>query len=281
MKVFLQEFVRILKKHKLFTAGLIIILISIFLALFGTLIIPFNPMASIPGDSVLLPPSSTHFFGTDRSGMDVFSRVIAAYKIDLTIGMIATLIAWIIGTPMGVITGFFKGPWVDVILRIADIIQSFPAMVLGMAMVAISGQNITNVIWVMAVIYSPIYLRLVRSQTVGLRDSQFVLAARASGNTEFRIAMRHLLPNTMSIAIVQASVNIGATILLTSGLSFIGAGVRVPIPEWGSMISIGAPNIMTGEWWPAVFPGIFLTITVLGFAMFGTELRYIIDPTRR
>lgn len=281
MKEFLREALRILRKHRLFTAGLIIITISTLLALFGNALIPYNPMATLPGDSVLLPPSRDHFFGTDRSGMDVFSRVIAAYRIDLTIGLVATMIAWVIGTPLGVITGFFKGQWVNLILRIADIIQSFPAMVLGMAMVAISGQKISNVIWVMAIIYAPIYLRLVRSQTVGLRDSQFVLAARSSGNTEFRIAMKHLLPNTMSIAIVQASVNIGATILLTSGLSFIGAGVRIPTPEWGSMISIGAPNIMTGEWWPAVFPGIFLTVTVLGFAMFGTELRYIIDPTRR
>lgn len=281
MKSKLREFVRLLKRHKLFALGLFIIITALFFALFGEYIIPYDPVSSLPGNTVLLPPSRAHLFGTDRSGMDIFSRVIAACRIDVSIGLAATAIAWGIGTPLGVITGFFKGKWVNFILRTADIVQSFPALVLGMALVAVTGQNITNIIYVMAIIYSPIYLRLVRSQTVGIRDSQYVLAARCAGNTELGIAFKHIFPNAMSIAIVQASVNIGSTILLTSGLSFVGAGVRVPTPEWGSMISIGAPNIMTGEWWPAVFPGIFLSITVLGFAMVGNELRYLLDPTRR
>lgn len=275
-----QVWAYVLRRHPLFIAGLVITTLTLGLVLFGPSLAPYDPMTSIPG-SALLPPSSKHLFGTDRSGMDVFSRVVAAARIDVSIGVIATAIAWLIGTPLGVLTGFYRGPWTHLILRIADVIQAFPAMVLGMAMVAATGQEISNVIWVMAFLYAPIYMRLVRSQAVGIRDSQYVLAARCAGNSELRIAFRHLAPNCIAIAIIQASVNIGSTILLTAGLSFIGAGVRVPIPEWGSMISIGAPSIMTGDWWPAIFPGIFLSLTVLGFAMIGNELRYIVDPTRR
>lgn len=264
----------------MFATGLIIVTITFGLVLFGPSLVPYDPMTSLPGKA-LAPPSRQHWFGTDRSGMDVFSRVIAAARIDVTIGVIATAIAWSIGTPLGVLTGYFKGIGTEVILRVADVVQAFPVMVLGIAMVAITGQEISNVIWVMAFLYAPIYLRLVRSQAVGIRVAQYVLAAKCAGNSDLRIAFRHIFPNSVAIAIVQASVNVGSTILLTAGLSFIGAGVRVPIPEWGSMISIGAPSIMTGEWWPAVFPGVFLSITVLGFAMIGNELRYIIDPTRR
>jgi len=275
-----QLWLYVLRRHPLFIVGVVIVTLAILMAIVGPSLVPYDPMTALPG-AALQPPSPEHWFGTDRSGMDVFSRVVAAARIDVSIGIAATVLAWLIGTPLGVLTGYYQGVMTDVALRAADVIQAFPVMVLGMAMVAVTGQQITNVIWVMAFLYAPIYLRLVRSQAIGERDTQYVLAARCSGNSEPRIAFRHVAPNCIAIAIIQASVNVGSTILLTAGLSFIGAGVRVPIPEWGSMISIGAPNIMTGEWWPAVFPGVFLSITVLGFAMIGNELRYMIDPTRR
>jgi peptide/nickel transport system permease protein len=276
----LQLWLYVLRRHPLFIVGVVIVTLAILMAIIGPSVVPYDPMTALPG-AALQPPSREHPFGTDRSGMDVFSRVVAAARIDVSIGIAATVLAWLIGTPLGVLTGYYQGLATDVALRAADVIQAFPVMVLGMAMVAVTGQQISNVIWVMAFLYAPIYMRLVRSQAIGERDTQYVLAARCSGNSELRIAFRHIAPNCIAIAIIQASVNVGSTILLTAGLSFIGAGVRVPIPEWGSMISIGAPNIMTGEWWPAVFPGIFLSITVLGFAMIGNELRYMIDPTRR
>lgn len=280
MKGRIHSWLYVVRRHPLFLVGLVIVTVALLLAILGPYVVPYDPMTSLPG-AALLPPNSEHWFGTDRSGMDVFSRVIAAARIDVTIGIAATILAWVIGTPLGVLTGYFRGAGTEAVLRVADVVQAFPVMVLGMAMVAVTGQEISNVIWVMAFLYAPIYLRLVRSQAVGIRVAQYVLAAKCAGNTELRIAFRHIFPNCVAIAIIQASVNVGSTILLTAGLSFIGAGVRVPIPEWGSMISIGAPNIMTGEWWPAVFPGIFLSFTVLGFAMVGNELRYIIDPTRR
>jgi peptide/nickel transport system permease protein len=128
---------------------------------------------------------------------------------------------------------------------------------------------------------APIYLRLMRTQALSLRERRFVDAARVSGSSEARIVIRHILPNSTSPAIIQSSVNVGWSVLLTAGLSFVGAGVRVPTPEWGSMIAVGSQNMITGQWWPALFPGIAIGITVLGFALIGDSLELMLDPLRR
>ena len=132
-----------------------------------------------------------------------------------------------------------------------------------------------------AFVNAPIYLRLLRTQALSLRERRFVEAARVAGNSELRIVFRHILPNAMAPAIVQLSVNMGWAVLLTAGLSFVGAGVHVPTPEWGSMIAIGAQNMITGQWWPALFPGVAIALTVLGFALVGDSLELMLDPVRR
>jgi peptide/nickel transport system permease protein len=212
--------------------------------------------------------------------MDVFSRVISAPRTDLSIALIATSLAVLIGSPLGVISGYSRGALGEVIARGLDIVQTFPPFILAMAAVAMAGQDIRNVIVVLAATNAPMFARLLRTRVYALQEARFIEAATAVGNSEPRIIFYHLLPNAWQIVFIQFSVNVGWAILLTAGLSFIGAGVRVPTPEWGSMIAIGAPNIVTGEWWVALFPGLALGITVLGFAILGNAFEVLLDPTR-
>jgi len=260
--------------------GLGLVAIALFLAALGPIIAPYNPVDASPGDQ-LQPPSLSHPMGTDSNGMDVFSRVIASPRTDLTIAIFGTLGAIAFGVPLGLIAGYYRGVPSEILMRVSDVVQSFPVFLLGMALVVVTGQDIKNVIYVVAVINCPIYIRLVRSQVLFLRERTFIEAARALGGRDRWLIREHLLPNAIGPVVANASVTIGWAILLTAGLSFIGAGVRVPTPEWGSMIAVGAKSIYTGEWWASVFPGIALAVTVLSFAMVGEALIHLTDPTRR
>jgi len=279
-KTEVEFYLNYIKKHPMLVFGFVMTLLNVIFMFFGYQLAPYNPIEANPAD-VLQPPSAQHWFGTDSSGMDIFSRVIAAPKVDLWIAFAATTLAVVIGSPLGVISGYNRGILSEVIARVLDIIQVFPPFILAMAFVAISGQNINNVITVIAATNAPMFARLLRSKVYTLREARFVEAAKCIGNSELSIIFKHLLPNSWQVVFIQFSVNIGWAILLTSGLSFVGAGVRVPTPEWGSMIAIGAPNIITGGWWVAFFPGLALGLTVLGFAILGEASEYLLDPTKR
>jgi peptide/nickel transport system permease protein len=259
--------------------GVAIVTGAITLAVVGPAIAPFDPEAAIPGNQ-LQPPSARHFMGTDSNGMDVFSRVIASPRTDLTIAILGTLGAIAMGIPLGLFAGYYRGFLSELLMRVSDIVQSFPVFLLGMALVVVTGQEIKNVIYVVAAINCPIYVRLVRSQVLFLRERPFIEAARALGGRDRWLIGEHILPNAIGPVVANASITIGWAILLTAGLSFIGAGVRVPTPEWGSMIAVGAKNVYTGEWWPSVFPGAALAVTVLGFALLGEALVRLTDRTR-
>lgn len=275
-----------LKTNWSFLGGLIIIGGMTLLAIFAPWIAPYNPEFAIPAD-FLQSPSAKHWFGTDSYGMDIFSRVIWAPRLDLFIAVGATFTSLAIGIPLGVWAGYYgedktiQGWGSEFLLRGMDIIQAFPPFVLAMALAAVLGNNATNVIIVIAFINVPIFLRLTRSAVLSIKEKPYVEAAKAVGNPDRRILMRHILPNSLAPALINASVVMGFSILLTAGLSFIGAGIRVPKAEWGSMISIGASDMITGEWWTSVFPGLFLGVTVFGFALLGDGLRIYLDPTRR
>lgn len=260
--------------------GAAIVGVALLLAAIGPLIAPFDPRTALPGQQ-LKPPSLIHLLGTDDNGMDVFSRVIASPRTDLTIAVLGTLGAIAAGVLLGLIAGYYRGFISELVMRLSDIVQSFPVFILGMALVVMTGHDIRNVIYVVAVVNCPIYVRLIRGEVLFLRERPFIEAARAVGGRDRWIIRRHILPNATGPVIANASVTIGWAILLTAGLSFIGAGVRAPIPEWGSMISVGAKNVYTGEWWPSVFPGIALAITVFGFAVLGEALIALTDRTRR
>jgi peptide/nickel transport system permease protein len=266
--------------------GLVIVLITLFLAVFGSAIAPYNPEYALPGIS-LTAPSVDHWMGTDVSGMDILSRVISAPRIDLTIALVSSTIAFVVGVFLGVVSGYFSGLpgpgryFSEGIMRGADILQAFPIFIFALALVGFRGPGTENVIAALAFLNIPYFLRVTRGSVLQVRERPFVEAARCAGNSEIRIAFRHVMPNALTPALANISPGIGFAILLTAALSFVGAGVPKPTPEWGSMISIGAPNMMTGQWWTAFFPGVALGLTVLGFALLGDGLRDLMDPVKR
>lgn len=267
------------RRRLLSAFGLFLVLIFFFLMFFGRAVAPYDPEMASP--DFLQPPSAKHWLGTDRTGLDIFSRLISAPQIDLTIGIIATAFAVTIGTPLGVISGYLHG-WVGgTIARVFDMLQTLPPFIVAMCLVAFAGQSATNVIIVLALLNAPLFVRLVRSKVYSVQQRKFIESAKCLGNSKWRIIFRHLLPNSLEPVLVQFPVNVGWAILMTAGLSFIGAGVRAPTPEWGSMIAIGAPLLITGQWWVAIFPGIAVGLCVLGLALLANALEILLDPTRR
>jgi peptide/nickel transport system permease protein len=194
----------------------------------------------------------------------------------VVVGLAATTLSFLFGTLLGLFAGFFGTRRAETIIRVSDVFQSFPIFILAMVLVVFTGRNVIDVVVTLACLYTPIYLRLTCSQVVTQVGRTYVEAARAVGNREIVIALRHVLPNSLTPALIQASVTIGWAILFTAGLTFLGAGVRPPTPEWGGMIAANANLLVIGEWWPSVFPGIAISITVFGYAIIGNvlEARY-------
>jgi len=249
-------------------------------AIFGPALVPYDPLAS-DTSVALQPPSSAHWFGTDALGRDVFSRVIVATRLDLTISVAAVAISFVIGSILGAIAGYWGG-WIDAVLnRVLDTIMAFPLFVLAMGFVAALGNTVENIIYATALINIPFYARLVRAEVNIRRDAGFVQAAKLAGNTDLRVLAFHIFPNALPPMMVQVSLNLGWAILNAAGLSFIGLGVRPPKPEWGIMVAEGANFIVSGEWWLAVFPGLWLMLAVFTFNLMGDGLRDLVDPRQR
>jgi len=284
---------RFLRQNWLFDIGLVIVSISLVLAVFGPVIAPYDPQ--LPTPEVSAPPPSlasvpglivetvlgrrehpVHWFGTELTGLDIFSRVLVAPRVDVVVGVAATAISFVLGTLLGLLAGFFRTRSAETIIRVSDTFQSFPIFILAMILVVLTGRNVIDIVLTLAALYTPIYLRLTCSQVVSQVGRTYVEAARAVGNRELVIALKHVLPNSLTPALIQASVTIGWAILFTAGLTFLGAGVRPPTPEWGGMIASGANLLILGEWWPSVFPGLAISITVVGYAIIGNvlEARY-------
>jgi peptide/nickel transport system permease protein len=217
----------------------------------------------------------------------VFSRLLAAPRTDVTVSVIATLISVLIGAPLGIITGYFEGTarkgmrlFSELVLRVLDILQAFPVFILAMVLVAIRGTGPVNVVLAIAFVNFPVFLRLARSEVLSLRERPFAEAAFAIGNSDLGVCFKHLLPNTWPTILTQLSVTVGFGVLLTSGLSFVGAGVSPPTPELGSMIASGAKFMILGQWWVAMFPGVMLGVIVFSFAMMGEIASRLIGPAR-
>lgn len=249
-------------------------------AVFGPALVPYDPLQT-DASNALQPPSWDHWFGTDNVGRDVFSRVIVATRLDLSISVAAVAISFVIGSVLGCIAGYWGG-WLDIILnRILDTIMAFPLFVLAMGIVAALGNTIENIIYATAIINIPFYARLVRAEVNIRRDAGFAQAAKLAGNSDIRVLALHIFPNALPPMMVQVSLNLGWAILNAAGLSFIGLGVRPPTPEWGIMVAEGANFIVSGEWWMAVFPGLWLMMAVFTFNLLGDGLRDIVDPRKR
>jgi peptide/nickel transport system permease protein len=248
-------------------------------ALFGPLLVPYDPVAG--AGPALQPPSAQHWFGTDSLGRDVFSRVVAATRLDLGMAFAAVALVFVFGTLSGTAAGFFGGWWDRVIGRIADTLMAFPLFVLAMGIVAAVGNSVESIVFATAIVNFPIYARIARAEANIRRDAGFVEAARLSGFSEARILLTEVAPNLLPIMMVQVSLTLGYAILNCAGLSFIGLGIRPPTPEWGIMVAEGASTIISGEWWIALFPGLALMLAVFTFNLLGDGLRDIVDPRKR
>jgi peptide/nickel transport system permease protein len=249
-------------------------------AVFGPALVPYDPLETNAAKA-LQPPSAEHWFGTDNVGRDVFSRVIVATRLDLSISVAAVALSFVVGSILGCIAGYWGG-WLDIVLnRFLDTIMAFPLFVLAMGIVAALGNTIENIIYATAIINMPFYARLVRAEVNIRRDAGFVRAAKLAGNSDIRVLAVHIFPNALPPMMVQVSLNLGWAILNAAGLSFIGLGVSPPTAEWGIMVAEGANFIVSGEWWLAVFPGLWLMIAVFTFNLLGDGLRDIVDPRKR
>ncbi len=259
--------------------GTIIGLVLFLLLVIVAFIAPF-----ISGDPIvqdtgirLTAPSSEHWFGTDSLGRDVYSRVIHGTSISLRLGFFVVILSILIGSIVGLAAGLMDGVIDDILMRITDVFLAFPSLILAMAISAALGRSLTNVMFAVAAVSWPIYARLMRAQVLTLKNQDFVAAARALGAGGMRVALRHVLPNSLTPLMIQASFDIGRAILTAAGLSFIGFGAQPPTPEWGAMVS-DTRNFIGIAPWASSFPAIAILITVLAFNLLGDGLRDILDP---
>lgn len=270
---------RVILRDPLALLSTLVILTFILLAVLAPLVAPYPEQGQgrTNANDAMQAPSQKYLLGTDRLGRDILSRILFGARAALVVPMGVVLFAVLIGAPLGAIAGY-KGGWVDeVIMRITDLFLAFPSLLLAMAITASIGRGLDKAAIALVVSWWPWYTRIARGVTVSLREQYFVEAARATGLRDTVIILKHILPNTLSPILVQATVDLGTVILAMGGLAFIGLGTQPPAPDWGLMISEGRTFILK-QWWIATFPGIAIFIVVLAFNLLGDVLRDIFDP---
>jgi len=272
----------LIRKSPLTMFGLGITIALLFLAAFPYLLIlyPEDVKTTVNLANRLKPPSGEHPFGTDDMGRDVFSRVIYGYRVCLMEGLSVIIIAMAIGIPLGAVSGYKGGVIDEVIMRVTDIFFSIPSILLALVITAALGKGIINCMIALGAAWWPFYTRLVRGRVLSIREEIYIEAARAAGGSDRRIIFRHILPNCISVILVQSSMQIGYAILSAGGLGFLGVGAQAPTPEWGLMMGTGR-RYLPNWWWPTIFPGLAMFITVLGFCLLGDGLRDVLDPKLR
>lgn len=270
---------RLLGRHLMLILGLVIVLGMSLAALLAPLIAPCDPN-TLHLQNILEPPSSRFWLGTDRLGRDVFSRLLFGGRISLWVGFVAVGISISIGTVLGLISGYFRG-WLDeIIMRAVDIMLCFPSFFLILAVIAFLEPDLTNIMVVIGLTSWMGVTRLVRADTLSLREREFVAAARLAGSPTSRILLRHILPNALAPVLITATLGVAGAILVESSLSFLGLGVQPPTASWGNMLMEGKAVIESAPWL-SVYPGLAILITVLGYNLLGESLRDMFDPRLR
>ncbi|MFZ2097883.1 MAG: ABC transporter permease [Anaerolineales bacterium] len=274
-----RHMLNVILRDPLSLISTIVIILFILVAIFAYQVAPFpqegEGKTNVPNS--LLAPSLEHPFGTDKLGRDVLSRVIVGARPALMVPMMVVLFAVLIGAPLGAIAGY-KGGWIDeTIMRITDLFLAFPSLLLAMAIASALGRGLQNAAIALVVSWWPWYTRLVRGVTISLKERYFVEAAQAIGVRDSIIILRHILPNTISAILVQATVDLGTVILAMGGLAFLGLGTQPPSPDWGLMVSEGRTYILE-QWWISTFPGLAIFVVVLAFNLIGDTMRDIFDP---
>ncbi|BES65087.1 ABC transporter permease [Gottschalkiaceae bacterium SANA] len=257
-------------KKPAFVVGIIIVLTAILISFFPQFIAPYDPI-EVNSKAILVAPSAEHFFGTDNFGRDVFSRVIWAARIDLQIGVFATIVPLIFGSMMGLIAGYYGGIVDNILMRIIDILMTFPFTILVIVIMTILGQGMKNIYIAIWLVGWMAYAKLVRGEVLVLKNAEFIEAARVTGFSDKRILLRHMLPNVVSSAVVFAASDVVLCMLTGASMSFLGLGVQPPTPEWGAILNEGRAYIMNA-WWITFFPGLFMAITGIGFSLLGDGL---------
>ena len=267
---------RRLRRQPLSMFAAAIVAILILTAIFGSMLTPYDPNA-IDMANRFAPPSLAHLFGTDDFGRDILSRVMVGARVSLMVGIIAVSISAVIGTFFGILAGY-TGRLVDeVIMRAMDILFAFPAILLAIAIMAALGRGIGNAMIAIGIVYIPIFARIARGSVLSVREEDFVDAARAVGSSDSRIMFKHIFPNTTSPLIVEVTLSLSFAILAEAALSFFGLGTQPPDPSWGRMLSEGRAYFQQSVWL-AIFPGLAIMLTVLGFNLLGDGLRDALDP---
>ncbi|KAB0666714.1 ABC transporter permease [Oryzomonas japonica] len=265
-----------LARNRFAVAGAIVVLLMLAVALLAPLIVHFGPN-EINARAVLDPPSLRHWFGTDDLGRDVFSRIVYGARISLLVGFVAAGIAVLIGTVLGLVAGFYGG-WIDnILMRVVDIMFCFPTFFLILAVITFLRPSIWYIMIVIGLTGWMGVARLVRAETLSIREMDYIMAARCIGCSDRRIIFRHILPNAVSPALVAATLGIAGAILTESALSFLGIGVQPPTPSWGNILTSGKDYIEFA-WWLSLFPGLAILITVLAYNLLGEGVRDALDP---
>jgi peptide/nickel transport system permease protein len=270
------RWVRRFSRNKLVVCGGAIVLVVLLAAVFAPILAPYSPYQQFTADH-LVGPSRTYPLGTDELGRDILSRILFGARISIQVAAISVSIGLIIGGALGLLATYHGGAWDMVIMRLADILFAFPSLLLAIAVLAVLGPSLANVMVAIGIIFIPIFIRVTRAAGLVIMQEQYVEASKASGAGPGRIMLRHVLPNAMAPLLVQITLAISYAILAEAALSFLGLGAQPPEPSWGSMLSIGR-GYMTFAPWTAFAPGMAIFIAVLGFNILGDGLRDVLDP---
>ncbi|GJH35531.1 glutathione ABC transporter permease GsiD [Paraburkholderia hospita] len=264
------------KQHVALAAGLFV-LVLIVVSIVGPHIVPYDPENYFDYDALNAGPTAAHWFGVDSLGRDIFSRIVAGTRISLAAGFVSVAIGAVVGTFFGLLAGYYEGWWDRITMRVADVLFAFPGILLAIGIVAILGNGMINVIAAVAVFSIPAFARLVRGNTLMLKQLTYIEAARSIGASDWTIIMRHILPGTISSVVVYLTMRIGTSIITAASLSFLGLGAQPPTPEWGAMLNEARADMVTAPH-IALFPSLAIFLTVLAFNLLGDGLRDALDP---
>lgn len=271
------EFWRKFRKQKLAVGAGVFVLLLVVLAIAAPWVVPFDPENFFDYDALNEGPSATHWLGVDSLGRDIFSRIVMGSRISLAAGFLSVAIGAVIGAFMGLMAGYYEGWWERITMRVSDVLLAFPGMLLAIGVVAILGSSMVNVVVAVAVFSVPAFARLVRGNTLAIKQMTYVEAVRSVGASDWTIILRHILPGTISPIVVYGTMRIGTSIITAASLSFLGMGAQPPTPEWGAMLNearadmVMAPHV-------AIFPALAIFLTVLAFNLLGDGLRDALDP---
>ena len=264
------------KQHLALVAGVFVLLLVV-IAILAPHIVPYDPENYFDYDALNAGPSAAHWMGVDSLGRDIFSRILAGTRISLAAGVFSVVIGAIIGTLLGLLAGYYEGWWDRIVMRISDVLFAFPGILLALGVVAILGSSMTNVVVAVSVFSVPAFARLVRGNTLVLKQQTYIEAERSIGASDWTIIMRHILPGTISSIVVYFSMRVGTSIITAASLSFLGMGAQPPTPEWGAMLSEARADMVTSPH-VALFPSLAIFFTVLAFNLLGDALRDALDP---